>query len=100
MRILGFTFTSGNTDDRAGLEMIWEGIIGMIVTDGGYVGKDFQEKAEEQDIFIFAAARANMKKLMTTWQHQLFKMRQAVERVFSVLKHRMGMETSLPRSLR
>lgn len=100
MRILGFTFTSGNTDDRAWLEMMWEGIVGMIVTDGWYVGKDFQEKAQEHGIFLFAAARANMKKLMTAWQNQLFKMRQAVERVFSVLKYRMGMETSLPRSLR
>ena len=100
MRVLGFTFTSGNTDDRIWLEMMWEGIFGLIVTDGGYIGKDFQEKAKEYWIFIFAATRANMKKLMTDWQHKLFKMRQAVERVFSVLKYRMGMETSLPRSLK
>ena len=79
---------------------MWEGICGLIVTDGGYVGADFQEKARSHGIFLFAAARANMKKLMTEWQHKLFKMRQAVERVFSVLKYRMGMETSLPRSLK
>ena len=79
---------------------MWEGIVGMIVTDGGYVGKDFQEKAFEKDIFIFAAVRANMMKLMTAWQHQLFKMRQSVERIFSIHKYRMNMETSLPRSLR
>lgn len=100
MRILGFTLTSGNTDDRIWLEMMWEGIVGMVVTDGGYVGKDFQEKAKNHGIFLLAAVRANMKKLMTTWQHTLFKMRQSVERVFSVLKYRMGMETSLPRSQR
>lgn len=100
MKVLGFTFTSGNTDDRVGLEQMWEGICGLIVTDGGYVGADFQEKARSHGIFLFAAARANMKKLMTEWQHKLFKMRQAVERVFSVLKYRMGMETSLPRSLK
>lgn len=98
MKILGFTFTSGNTDDRIWLEMIWEGIVWMVVTDGGYIGKDFQEKAQEHGIFLLAAARANMKKLMTAWQHQCFKMRQAVERVFSILKYRMHMETSLPRS--
>jgi hypothetical protein len=39
-----------------------------------------------------------MKKLMTRWQHALMKARQVVEGVFSVLKFRLGMETSLPRS--
>jgi len=100
MKVLGFAFTSGNTDDRVGLERMWEDLCGLIVTDGGYVGKDFQEEAKSHGIFLFAAARANMKKLMTEWQHRLFRMRQAVERVFSVLKYRMHMETSLPRSLR
>lgn len=100
MRILGFTFTSWNTDDRTWLENMWEGIVGMIVADGGYIGKDFQKNAQEHGIFIFAAARANMKKLMTAWQHHLFKMRQAVERIFSVLKYRMNIETSLPRSIK
>ena len=100
MKVLGFAFTSGNTDDRVGLERMWEDLCGLIVTDGGYVGKDFREEAKSHGIFLFAAARANMKKLMTEWQHRLFRMRQAVERVFSVLKYRMHMETSLPRSLR
>ena len=80
--------------------MMWEDIVGMVVTDGGYVGKDFQNKAKDHGIFLFAAVRANMRKLMTAWQHHLFKMRQSVERVFSILKYRMGMETSLPRSER
>jgi hypothetical protein len=39
-----------------------------------------------------------MKKLMTNFQHNLLKMRQRVEMVFSVLKTRMNLETSLPRS--
>ena len=36
---------------------------------------------------------------MTRWQHTLMKARQVVEGVFSVLKFRLGMETSLPRSV-
>jgi hypothetical protein len=39
-----------------------------------------------------------MKKLMTNAQHKVLKMRQRVEIVFSVLKYRMRMETSLPRA--
>jgi hypothetical protein len=40
-----------------------------------------------------------MRKLMTKWQHTLLKARQIVETVFSVVKFRLGMDTSLPRSV-
>ena len=39
-----------------------------------------------------------MRKVMTEAQYQLFKLREVVEWVFSVLKLRIGLETSLPRS--
>lgn len=39
-----------------------------------------------------------MKKLMTKLQHQILRCRQIVETVFSVLKLRFGLETTLPRS--
>ena len=39
-----------------------------------------------------------MKKLMTRWQHILLKARQIVESIFSVIKFRLGMDSSLPRS--
>lgn len=35
---------------------------------------------------------------MTETEHQLLRLRQLVENVFSVLKLRMGLETTLPRS--
>lgn len=98
MQILDYRITSGNTDDRDGLAMIWNHIFGIIVADAGYLGKNWQEEARKCGKHLFAAVRANMKKLMTQAQHQLLKMRQCVETVFSVLKHRMGLETSLPRS--
>jgi hypothetical protein len=39
-----------------------------------------------------------MKKLMSRWQHMLLQARQIVETVFSVIKFRLGMDSSLPRS--
>ena len=98
MQILNFRITTGTTDERKTLEMMWSDILGMIIADAGYVGKNWQEKAKKKGIHLFTAVRANMKKLMTSFQHQLLKIRQNVETVFSVLKLRMGIENTLPRS--
>lgn len=99
MEILNFQITSGNTDDRACVEALWNDIFGMIIADAGYVSKDLTNKAPNLGKQFLTGVRKNMKKIMTTTQHQLLKLRQRVETVFSVLKFRMGMETSLPRSI-
>ena len=98
MQILSFCITPGNTDDRKGLELIWQHIFGLIVADAGYVGKVFKTKAESLNKTLFTGVRANMKKLMTSYQHHLLKLRQCVETVFSVLKLRFLMESTLSRS--
>lgn len=98
MEILECRITPGNVDDREGLAMMWNYIFGLIIADAGYLGKDFQNKAASLGKDMFTGVRANMKKLMTKTQHELLKLRQVVETVFSVLKTRMGMETTLPRS--
>jgi len=98
MQILSFRITAGNIDDRKGLDMIWNNIFGLIIADAGYLGKNWQEKAKNLGKQLFTAVKANMKKIMTKTQHQLLKLRQRVETIFSVLKLRLGLETSLPRS--
>lgn len=98
MQILKIKITTGAFGERAGLEMMWSNIFGMIIADAGYLGKDLQEKAQGLGKRLFTAVKANMKKLMTDLEWQLLKMRQCVETVFSVLKLRMGIETTLPRS--
>lgn len=70
----------------------------MIVADAGYLGSNWQEAASNLGLTLMAGAKKVMKKLMSRWQHTLLKARQRVETVFSVLKFRLGMETSLPRS--
>ena len=98
MQILNCRITTANTDDRAGLMMMWNHIFGLIVADAGYLGKDFNNAALNLGKRILAAVRANMKKLMTKTGHALLKARGRVETVFSVLKDRMGLVSSLPRS--
>ncbi len=98
MRILKFKLTPGNTDDRKGLNAMWSNVFGMIVADAGYIGKNWQQKAQDTGKHLFTAVKANMKKLMTKMQYEILKMRGRVETVFSVLKLRMGLEHTLPRS--
>lgn len=98
MQILKMKITTGAFGERRGLEIMWENILGMIVADAGYLGKKFQEKARNLGKHLFTSVKANMKKLMTNFEWQILKMRQCVETVFSVLKLRLGIETSLPRS--
>lgn len=98
LHILNFKITTATVDERVALEMMWSDIFGMIIADAGYMGKEWAEKAKNLGKNLFAAVRKNMKKMMTKAQHQLFRMRQKVEIVFSVLKLRLGLETALPRS--
>lgn len=99
LEILGVRITTATEDERRALASMWDDFLGMIVADAGYVGKDWAAKARAGGKILFAAVRANMKKLMTEAQHRLFKERQKVEIVFSTLKLRFGIETSLPRSV-
>lgn len=99
LEILGCQITTATEDERRTLARIWDDILGMIIADAGYIGKAWVAKAKEGGKVLFTAVRANMKKLMTQAQHQLFKERQKVEIVFSTLKLRFGIENTLPRSV-
>ncbi|MCG2694890.1 IS982 family transposase [Candidatus Parcubacteria bacterium] len=99
MEILKIKFTPGNTDDRKGLMQIWDDIFGMIIADAGYIGKNIFTKAKEKGIHLFTCVKANMKKLLTKEQKEILNKRSLVETVFSVLKLRMNLETTLPRSV-
>jgi hypothetical protein len=99
LEILGIRITTATQDERRALASMWDNFLGMIVADAGYIGKEWAAKAREGGKILFAAVRANMKKLMTEAQHRLFKERQKVEVVFATLKLRFGIETTLPRSV-
>ncbi len=98
-RILAWRITTAAFDERKGLALIWEELAGLIVADAGYLGYNWQMAASELGLTLMTGVKKTMKKLMTKWQHQLLKARQRVETVYSVLKLRMGLETTLPRSV-
>lgn len=98
-RILAWRITTAAFDDRKGLALIWHELTGMIVADAGYIGTNWQQAAANLGIRLMAAARKIMRKLMTKSQHQLLKARQRIETTYSVLKLRLGLETTLPRSI-
>jgi transposase len=98
-QVLAWRITTATMDDRKGLALVWHELTGMIVADAGYLGANWQEAATELHLTLMAGAKKVMKKLMSRWQHVLLKARQRVETTFSVLKLRLGIETSLPRSV-
>jgi hypothetical protein len=97
--ILAWRITTATVDDRKGLALVWQELTGIIVADAGYLGNNWQEAAANLGLILMTGAKKIMKKLMSRWQHTLLKARQIVETVFSVLKLRLSLETSLPRSV-
>lgn len=87
--------TPGNVYDGHMVDEMDCDILGKIIADAGYVGV----KPDREQYHFINSVRKNMKKLMTTDQHYLLKRRQMIESVFSVLKERLGIVTSLARSL-
>lgn len=98
-QLLSFMITPGNIDDRRIVKSLLKQLKGLVIADAGYLSKLLREDLEHEGIQLFTAVRNTMKKLMTNFQHQLLKSRQRIETVFSILKERMGIETSLFRSV-
>jgi hypothetical protein len=97
--LLSIRISAGNVDGRPMLGSLLKELMGLLVADAGYISSKWFAKLRKQDIHLFNAVKANMKKLMTVGQHQLLKLRQRVESVFSILKLRLGLVSTLPRSV-
>jgi len=97
-QILAWRITTATVDDRNGLSLIWDELTGMIVADAGYLGSNWQQAAADLGLCLLTGVKKIMKKLMSKWEYFLLRARNRVETTFSVLKHRMGLETNLPRS--
>jgi transposase len=96
--IIAWKITTATVDDRKGLSMIWTELTGIIVADAGYLGKAWSRAASDLNLKLITGVKKIMKKLMSRWEFFLLKARQCVETVFSTLKFRMGMDTTLARS--
>jgi len=97
---LNIRFTPGSERDSQEAEKLTEGLSGLFVGDAGYLLKQetFQWLFEKHKR-ILAAARKNMKRLMTEEQGVLFRKRSIIETVWDVLKERFGLEFHLARNI-
>lgn len=99
--LIGFSFTSGNVDDRNRkvIKRLVTNFKGILIGDRGYVGKKLAEELSKQGVELIAKRRKNMKPQQLDIQRKLFlKHRALVESVYDVLKDCMQLEHSRYRS--
>lgn len=99
-QMLGVCFGSGNSDDRKTFKKLNEKMIGIFIADAGYISKDLEKDFYiENKRMLFAKPKANMKRIMTDWQNDLYDTRMLIELNFRNLKMFRNLVTSLPRSI-
>ena len=97
--ILLIKFTTANIDDRKVLDEFLDQLKNsLLLADAGYISPKLQQKAAKRSNVILTGIKKNMKKMATQFQIFILNMRGRIECVFSVLKERLGLITSLPRS--
>lgn len=99
-KLLAILFTRANDNDREICRKINQDIYGIIVLDAGYVSKELEKSMNiENKRWLLIKPYKSMKKLMTTWQEDLYRGRFSIEFDFRSLKLFHGLVTSLPRSV-
>lgn len=97
--LLRLKFTTANVDDRKMLDEFLEFLTrSIIIADAGYLSPTLEKKAHTKRNILLTGVRKNMKKLVTPLHIFFLNMRIKVEHLFSVVKERYGLITSLPRS--
>lgn len=98
--LVNLRFTTGSEHDSREAEPLTDGLTGLFVGDAGYLLKqDVFVRLFEKHKRILAAARKNMKRLMTKEQGFLLRRRSIIETVWGVLKERYGLVFHLARNI-
>ena len=98
--LLAVKFTSANGDDRKTFKKMNENLNGIFVVDAGYFSKDLEKEFYiEHKRILFAKPRANMKKVITSFQYHLYNTRMLIELNFRNLKMFKAFIASMPRSI-
>ena len=98
--LIALKFTTANVGDRKVLDKFLEELSNsVIIADAGYVSKKLEKKATKRGNILKTCSRKNMKRIATYIDIQQLNLRLNVETLFSVLKERLNMVTSLPRSV-
>jgi len=98
-KLLALKITAGQVNERNPLPHLLNALKGTVIADAAYLSKDLVEDLWGKSIHLFTGVRNNMKKLMTKAQHQKLKSRQRIEVTFGILKQRLALVSSLPRSV-
>jgi len=98
--LLYIRFTTGKVGDRQILATILEKLQhSILVADAGYTSKKLEQKAVAFGNLLITGSRKNMQRLASLLDIRLLNSRSRIEAVFSILKERLGLVTSLPRSV-
>ena len=98
--LLAVRFASGNADERSIFKRMNKDMLGIFIADAGFLSKDLEYDFHiEHKRILFTKPRANMKKIITSFQKSLYDTRMIIELNFRNLKMFHNLETSLPRSL-
>src|ERR671914_662995 len=98
-QLVSLGITPGNVADVTPAEALLSQLRGLVVADDAYISTSLREKLRELGLLLLTPLRKNMKGLASLEQTQHFSRRSIIETVFSVLKDRLGLVPSLPRSL-
>lgn len=97
--LLELAFTTANVGDRKVLDAFLDQLANsLVIADSGYISQKLEKKALHRNNLLLSGARNSMKRLITPLEQFLLNMRVRIEQVFSVLKERYGLISSLPRS--
>ena len=97
-RLLTLKFSTGSTDDREVFMEMNADLLGLFIVDAGYISAQMAVDFHiEHERYVLAKPRANMKKMATRLQNQLYDTRMIIELNFRSLKCFYNIVTSLPR---
>lgn len=98
--LLGIKLTTGKVGDRKILEEFLRNFYdSIIIADAGYCSSKLEKEANKNNNVLKTCKRKNMKSIATNIDIKQLNLRNRIEVVFSVLKERLNLITSLPRSV-
>lgn len=98
--ILHLRFTTAKVGDRIILDQILDKLKNsIVVADAGYCSSKLEAKAIDNQNILITGSRSNMKRVSSSLDICLLNLRSRIEVIFSILKERLNLETSLPRSV-
>ena len=99
-KILSFSITRGNVDDRAPVPKMTKNFIGKLFGDKGYISKKLAELLAMNDVELITKLKKNMKpKIIALFDKILLRKRSIIETINDQLKNISQIEHSRHRSL-